>query len=93
MLLFRIDTEGYFIEDYFLTKDVDLPDDVVWIKIPQGLHKPRLVDRLWVEGKTADEFAEDAFYEALQPSHLQIEKATRELETIELLIEMGVIRS
>lgn len=58
------------------------------------LEKPRWNGNEWVEGETQEEKGERESHqllESLNPSEKELSKAERELETIDLLLEMGLI--
>lgn len=87
-----IDALGFFISPVVLTKSEDYdPTKHIEQIPPSGLFKPKWDGDKWIEGKTEEESLEDAFLESLNPSTQELVKAERELETIELLIEMGLI--
>ena len=90
MKVIKIDDNGFFIEDVILDSTDSLDKNMVIDSCPAGLYKPRWTGSMWVEGKTQDEFIEDAFLSALQPSTKDIEIAERELEVIDLLLDLGV---
>lgn len=62
--------------------------------IDKMLHKPKWDGVQWVEGESQAEREEresQVLLESLNPSEKELSKAERELETIELLLEMGLI--
>lgn len=92
MMVYKIDTYGYYVEDVILSSDDLVPSNCVTLQPPQGLYKPKWTGIKWIEGKAEDEFLEDEFLTSLQPSKSEVQKAKRELEIVNLLIELEVIR-
>ena len=90
-LVYVIDEYGFFVKDEVLTKENEKEIKYVSIQ-PKGFYKPKWDGEKWVEGKTEEEFLEEEFFNALNPTSEEITKAERELEVIELLLEMGLIQ-
>ena len=86
--VYEVDKDGFIIERHISDKSTT---KYITTNLPDGLFKVKWNGEMWVEGKTEEEFIEDAFLATLNPSPYEIAKAERELETIELLIEMGLI--
>ena len=55
MQIYRIDENGYFLEDVILKKDEEIPNDCVEIQPPQGLYKGRWTGVEWIEEGTPPE--------------------------------------
>lgn len=91
MQVIKIDPQGFLVGVEHINQTEQVNFDYVTVKPPQGLYKAKWTGGEWVEGKTEEEFLEDAFLVSLNPSERDLAKAERELETIELLIEMGLI--
>lgn len=91
MQFYKIDGDGFYVETVHIPEPTDLANDFITVRPPQGLYKPKWTGSEWVEGKTEAEFLEDAFLASLNPSSEELAKAGRELEVIELLLEMGLI--
>ncbi|GLC89326.1 hypothetical protein LYSBPC_24530 [Lysinibacillus piscis] len=88
----KIDADGYVTEVIVVDgDDSTLTDDIVIEPMPNGFYKPRWVNGEWIEGKSEEEFLEDDFLSSLQPTQNEVTKAERELEIINLLIELEVI--
>jgi len=52
----RINPEGFYVEDVILEDDQETPSDCTSILVPDlGLYSPKLVDDIWVEGKSQEE--------------------------------------
>lgn len=91
MQVFKIDDEGYFVVVTHIKQGEQVDFNYVTSPLPQGLYKAKWTGTEWIEGKTEEEFLEEAFLVAINPSMQALAKAERELEVIELLIEMGLI--
>lgn len=89
---YEIDEQGYYIQPVILNAFDNVNGNCVELHPPHGLFKPKWTGAEWIEGKTEEEFLEDEFLESLNPSAQDLAKAERDLETIELLIEMGLIQ-
>ncbi|WP_042470681.1 hypothetical protein [Bacillus ndiopicus] len=93
-IIYQIDENGFLVwESGMLVNEGEQLDGYISTPLPQGVsfYKPRWVNGEWIEGKTDEDFIEDEFLASLQPSQYELEKAERQLETIELLIELEVI--
>lgn len=55
ILVKRIDTNGYFLEDVLINDESELTSDLIQITIPQGLYLPMWNGIDWVEGKLPEE--------------------------------------
>jgi hypothetical protein len=100
MKLFRkIDEQGYFIEDVLFDSHPIITVDEVEVLDPHyidtpcdgGFYKPKWNGSEWVEGKSQEEIEYEEYLESIKPTDTEIQKAERELETIDLLLELGVI--
>lgn len=97
--IYKIDDAGFLIwESATLVSEGEQLDDYINTPLPKdeldrfiSFYKPYWTGEEWIEGKTEGEFLEDEFLASLQPSKDEVEKAERQLETIELLIELEVI--
>ena len=108
MILRKIDSDGYFIEDvvvdsYPTILEVIVDDEGVESAIevhdpsyidvvcPEGLHKPIWNGKEWAEGKPQEEVEWLEYLNSIKPSDDEVQEAERELKTIDLLLELGVI--
>lgn len=55
MLVYKIDSEGFYIEPIFLGEYDDIPSNCVNVEPPDGLFKLKFVDGEWIEGLTSQE--------------------------------------
>ena len=63
---YKIDSQGFYLEDFIYEDGQELTDNIVTIDPPQGLYKPKWTGDRWVNGLTQEEI------EALQkPTHRQ----------------------
>ncbi|MFJ7731176.1 hypothetical protein ACIQXF_04705 [Lysinibacillus sp. NPDC097231] len=86
-----INIEGFIEKVIVVDSEDSQEDNVITLRPPNGLYKARWFDGAWIEGKTEDEFLEDGFLSALQPSQDEVKKAEREIEIVNLLIDLEVI--
>lgn len=99
--IYKIDGHGFIIESYVGTFDdrgnlISHEGNYITVDLPQPLlfYKPKWTGTEWVEGESQSEREErksQQLLESLNPSEEELSKAERELETIELLLEMGLI--
>lgn len=94
-VFFEIDKNGFYLRDVILeinhkTGIFEADENLLQVR-PIGFFKPKWDGEKWVEGKTEEEFLEEGFLNAINPTPEEIAKAERELEVIELLLEMGLI--
>lgn len=89
----RIDSGGFFVEDVILKQEDETPEDCIEVLCQDGFYRPKwdFDNEEWVEGKSQAELDQMELDRLLTPSLEEIAKAERELETIELLIELGVV--
>lgn len=87
----KIDVDGFVVEPIVIKLEQEVSKDIIKEPMQNGLYKPKWTGTEWIEGKTEEEFLEDEFLASLQPSPKEVAKAERELEIIELLIEMEVV--
>lgn len=60
MQVFKIDTNGFYLEDVILKDSDPVPADCVTVQPTQGLHKPQYANGEWVEGKLASDILSGA---------------------------------
>lgn len=98
--VYEVDENGFFVEMYLANVDEEgniLDEDkqgFVTVDYPSGLWKRKWTGTEWVEGESQSEKEEretQQLLESLNPSEQELSKAERELETIDLLLEMGLI--
>lgn len=53
--VYKIDSNGYYLDDVILKTDGEVPIDCVEIEMPNGLFSPRFVDGVWVNGISEQE--------------------------------------
>lgn len=53
--VYRIDQNGFYLEDVILNDNEPLPSDCIDIHLPDGFHKPQFVNLQWVESMHQDE--------------------------------------
>lgn len=58
--VFRIDSNGYYVEDVILEDYETIPSDCVEVVPPTGLYKAQFVNGAWVEGKSQSDILADA---------------------------------
>lgn len=96
--IYKVDDDNFLIwESATLVSESEQLEGYINTPLPKdelertiSFYKPKW-DGTWIEGKTDEEFLEEEFLASLQPSQNEVEKAERQLETIELLIELEVI--
>jgi hypothetical protein len=54
--VYRIDSQGYFIEPVTLDPGEPLPPDCVDVEMPDGLYKPRYVNGIFVSSISKEEY-------------------------------------
>lgn len=55
ILVHRFDSEGFYLEDFFLPGDQPIPNDCTTVPLPQPIYKPKFVDGQWVDAITDEE--------------------------------------
>lgn len=51
---YKINDEGFYIEDYMYQKNENLNKDIIITEIQQGLFKPKWDGTKWIEGATTE---------------------------------------
>lgn len=79
MYAYKVDNDGYIINNYFIGGDVPVPDECIIVQLPQPLlfYRSKWNGVKWVEGATQEEIDEITKDESLQPTETE--------QTIELL--------
>lgn len=96
MYAYKIDENGFIIDNYLIDGDTPIPNGSITVQLPQPLpfYRTRWNGEEWVEGETEEEKAERealATLEALKPTLEQLEQADFEIKSITLLKELEVI--
>lgn len=79
MYAYKIDAEGYIIDNYVVGGDVTVPDECITVQLPQPLlfYRPKWSGVKWIEGATQEEIDEITKVESMPPTETE--------QTIELL--------
>ncbi|NFI92859.1 hypothetical protein FC961_00270 [Clostridium botulinum] len=83
---YKIDTKGFYIEDYIYQEDEQLEDNIITIKIPQDLYKAKWNGDNWIEGAT-QEYIDSIKPKSKEPTETEILQKQL-LETQNMLLEL-----
>jgi hypothetical protein len=59
-IAYKLDSNGFYLEDVILSDNEGIPSDCTNIKTPDGLYKARFVNGAWVEGMAQADILADA---------------------------------
>ncbi|WP_252225131.1 MULTISPECIES: hypothetical protein [unclassified Clostridium] len=83
---YKIDENGFYIEDYIYQEDEQLEDNIITTDIPQGLYIPKWNGSEWVEGATQE------YIESIKPKPKELTETEilqkQLLETQNMLLEL-----
>lgn len=96
MYAYKINDNGYIIDNYLISGEIDIPKDCILVQLPQPLlfHKTKWNGKEWIEGESEEEKEareSQSLLDSLKPSLTEIENAELEIKLITLLTELGVI--
>lgn len=79
MYAYKVDNEGFIVDNYVIGGDVPVPDECITVQLPQPLpfHRSKWNGAEWIEGATQEEIDEITKVEPSPPSETE--------QTIELL--------
>lgn len=79
MHAYKVDSQGYIVDNYVIGGDIAVPDGFITVQLPQPLlfYRPKWNGAEWIEGATQEEIDEITKGESLQPTETE--------QTIELL--------
>jgi len=99
--IYEVDSDGFISEIYLGEFDevdnlINPVGEYVTMDLPQPLYfyKPKWNGSEWIEGESKEERDEregQQLLESLSPSQEELAKAAHRLDTIELLLEMGLV--
>lgn len=85
--VFKIDNEGFYIEDVILEDDDIIPIGCIEVECPDGFYRPKWNGRIWIEGLTKDEIEELRKPKPQPPSEMDLLKE-EVLQQSEAMVDM-----
>lgn len=85
MQVFKIDSEGFYLESIVISDDEVTPSDCVNIIPPEEFHKPKWTGSSWIEGLTPEEMPKtnvDVMGEQLVQERLERLKAKQQRDAL-----------
>lgn len=97
MYAYKIDDEGFILDNYHIDGDVAVPEGCITVQLPQPLpfYKPKWNGTEWVEGESVEETDEresQQLLESLKPSAQEINDSELEIRFITILMDLGVVQ-
>lgn len=76
MKAYKINEQGFYIEDYIYEEGQELNSNIITTELPQSLHKPKWDGTKWVEGATQEEIDKGNYINPTQKTEIEILKET-----------------
>jgi hypothetical protein len=94
MYAYKINDNGYIINNYVVGGDTIVPEDCITVQLPQPMtfQRTKWNGNEWVEGETEEEKTErenQQLLNSLKPSIDEVKHAILEIEIITIVTEMG----